>query len=72
MKLYGIKIKTKRLRRGWTQTILSKKARVGIVTVSRAESGVSISPTNAMRICNVLDMDLGEVMRPLESNGDAA
>lgn len=75
MKLDSAKLVTARHRMGLNQTQLAKKSRLTLTTISKAENGHDLYPSTGKKICQVLGIDLAEMVvvsnRPSE-RGDAA
>lgn len=75
MKLDSAKLITARHRKGMNQTKLAEACGVSIVTISNAENEKDVYPATGLRICEILEISLAEVVLPVESegkDGDAA
>lgn len=73
MKLDGMKLRRERESKGLNQTQVAKKCkpRTTVVTISNAENGRDLYPSTAKRICDALNIELKDVMLPMEDNSDA-
>ena len=72
MKLNGPKLRRKREDGGLTiegvvAIVRKQKQRITIGTVSNAENSKSITPGNAKKICDALDVEIADYRMPLEA-----
>lgn len=65
---------TARLERGLSQSKVAQKCRLSLMTISNAENEKELYPATAKTICDFYELDLADVMLPIEceGNGDAA
>ena len=64
-----IRMKSERLRRGWSQQKLAVEACVGYADISRAECGLFLLyPTQAKRIAQVLGLDPNELLEEVPND----
>jgi transcriptional regulator with XRE-family HTH domain len=64
------RMKSERLRRGWTQQRLAVEAGVGYADISSAERGLfRLYPGQAKKIARVLDLDPDELLEEVPNDG---
>jgi transcriptional regulator with XRE-family HTH domain len=75
MKLNSAKLVTARHRKGLNQTQVAQKSGLTVTTISKAENGHDVYPITGKKICQVLNIDLAEIVVPSveqQAGGDAA
>lgn len=68
MKLDGRKLIHARHRKGLTQKQVSKRTKLSLPTIINAESGRDVFPKTGHSLCRFLEIDLAEVVLPV--NGE--